>query len=82
MNVNEFYNVYIYNSFKLILVLPIIYSYDNIFFLVLFIEYITTIFFLYYKSTIELYSCKFFTTVNYLSIFYLVKLSLVPSLEF
>ena len=32
MNVNEFYNVYIYNSFKLILVLPIIYSYDNIFF--------------------------------------------------
>ena len=32
MNENEFWNVYISNSFKLMLVLPIIYSYYNIFF--------------------------------------------------
>ena len=42
MSENEFCNVYIQNSFKPILVLPIIYRYSNIF-LVLFIEYIITI---------------------------------------
>ena len=53
MNENEFCNVYIQNRFNLILVLPIIYSYYNIFFLVLFIEYITTILYTFYIVKVQ-----------------------------
>ena len=66
MNENEFCDIYIKNSFKLTLVLLIFYR----------VHHYNFIYFSYCKSAIQLYSCKFFTTINYLSLsIYLSRIS-------